>query len=142
MSEPVIKLLVAGVLLLHGLGHGGALGALIWIARFPGTNTGGWLSAKSWLFPALTPLVATTLASIFWVSSLLGFVAAGLWFWGLPGEGWRQLALASAVVSTLGMALFWGTWPTFNTLAALAVNLAVLLSQLVYHWPPQSLFAK
>ncbi|MBF6595180.1 MAG: hypothetical protein IVW51_12155 [Thermaceae bacterium] len=142
MSEPVIKLLVAGVLLLHGLGHSGALGALIWIARFPGTNTGGWLSAKSWLFPALTPSAATTLASIFWVLSLLGFVAAGLSFWGLPGEGWRQLALASAVVSTLGIALFWGTWPTFNTLAALAVNLAVLLSQLVYHWPPQSLFGK
>lgn len=31
MSDQSIKLIAAGALLLHGLGHGGALGALAWI---------------------------------------------------------------------------------------------------------------
>ncbi len=42
----------------------------------------------------------------------------------------------------LGIALFFGTWPTFNTLAALGMNIAVLVTQLWLHWPPQAMFAK
>ena len=53
MSDQIIKLVIGGVLLLHGLGHGGAIGALIWIGRRPGTDTGGWRAARSWLFPSL-----------------------------------------------------------------------------------------
>ncbi len=33
MSAQAIKILIAAALSLHGLGHGGALGALIWIGR-------------------------------------------------------------------------------------------------------------
>ena len=144
MSEQIIKIVIAAVLLLHGLGHGGALGALIWIRSRPGGDTGGWLAARSWLFPSLPAPVATTIASVFWVLSLIGFVAAALSFWGIlvPGDAWRQLAVASASVSTLGIVLFFGTWPTFNTIAALAVNIAVLVTQLWLHWPPQSMFGK
>ncbi|MCZ7571543.1 MAG: hypothetical protein M5U01_23595 [Ardenticatenaceae bacterium] len=142
MSDQLIKIVIAGALLLHGLGHGGALGALI--ARSRGMDTGGWRAARSWLFPPLAPRAATTVASIFWVVSLIGFVAAALSFWGIlvPGEAWRQIAVASAIVSILGMALFFGTWPAFNTLAALGVNVAVLVTQLWLYWPPQALFGK
>jgi hypothetical protein len=144
MSDQTIKLLIAGALLLHGLGHGGALGALIWLAKKPGTSTGGWKPARSWLFPNLDPSTARTIASIFWVLSLLGFVAAALSFWGIlvPGDLWRQLALVSAVVSGVGIVLFIGNWPTFNTIAALAMNVAVLVTQLFTHWPPQEMFGK
>jgi hypothetical protein len=132
------------VLLLHGLGHGGAIGALIWIGRRPGTDTGGWLPARSWLFPSLPAPAATRLASIFWVLSLIGFVTVALSFWVIvmPGDVWRQLAVASAIVSILGIVLFFGTWPTFNTLAALGVNVAVLVTQLWLRWPPQAMFGK
>lgn len=84
------------------------------------------------------------MAVIFWVLSLIGFVAAALSFWGIfvPGEAWKQLAVASAIVSTLGIALFLGTWPPFNTLAALGVNVAVLVTQLWLHWPPETMFGK
>ncbi len=144
MSAQTIRVLIAGALLLHGLGHGGALGALIWIRLKPGTDTGGWLAARSWLFPSLSGPAATTVASIFWTLSLLGFIAAALSFWGVlvPGDAWRQLALASSIVSALGIVLFFGTWPTFNTLAALAVNIAVLVTQLWLRWPPQAMFGK
>lgn len=60
----------------------------------------------------------------------------------MPGDVWRQLATASAIVSTLGIVLFFGTWPTFNTIAALAVNIAVLVTQFWLHWPPQAMFGK
>jgi hypothetical protein len=142
MSAQTIKVLVAGALLLHGLGHAGALGALV--AHSRRYFTGFWLPARSWLFPSLAAPAARTVASTFWVLSTIGFVAASMSFWGIlvPGEAWRHLALASSIVSMLGIALFFGTWPAFNTVAALAMNLAVLVTQLWLHWPPQSMLGK
>jgi hypothetical protein len=141
MSDQVVKLVVPLTLLVHGLGHGGAWGALVWIGARPGTDTGGWLAARSRLVPSLPASTATTVASAFWILSLIGFVVAALAFWGVlvPGETWRPLAVASALVSIAGIALFFGTWPMFNTLAALGVNVAVLVAVLSLHWPPQSL---
>jgi hypothetical protein len=40
------------------------------------------------------------------------------------------------VVSGVGIVLFFGTWPMFNTLAALAVNGAVLVALVVLRWTP------
>ena len=141
MSASTTKVLIAGILLLHGLGHGGALGALI--ARSRGMDAGAWRAPRLWAFPSLAVRAAATVASIFWVLSLIGFVTAALSFWGIlvPGEAWRPLAVASAIVSILGIGLFFGTWPAFNTVAALGVNITVLVSQLWLHWPPQAMFA-
>ena len=144
MSDHSVKLIVAVALLVHGLGHGGALAALMWIAARPGTDTGGWLAARSWLVPSLPASTATTVASIFWILSLTGFVVTALPFWGVPvpGQAWRLLAVASALVSTAGIVLFVGRWPMFNTLAALGVNAAVLLAVFWFHWPPHTLFGR
>jgi hypothetical protein len=140
MSTQTIRLLIAGALLLHGLGHGGALAAMAYAGR--GRDAGKWRTARSWLIPSLPPGSATILASIFWILSLIGFVAAAMSFWGLliPGEWWRALALVSACVSGLGIVLFFGRWPLFNTLAAQAMNVAVLVTQLWTHWPPTDMF--
>jgi len=139
MSDQTAKVLISGVLLVHGLGHGGALAALIWIALRPGTNTSGRVAARSWLFPSLRPKTAAIVASAFWIVSLVGFVATVLALWLVPGDAWRMLAVGSAIVSTVGIALFFGTWPIFNTLAALVVNIAVLAGLLWLGWPPQAL---
>ncbi len=138
MSEQTIKLVVAGVLLLHGLGHGGALGALAWIRLRPGTPSGAWHAAQSWLIPSLAADTAMTVASAVWVASLAGFVIAAMSFWGVlvPESVWRPLAVASALVSIAGITCFFGTWPMFNTLAALAVNVAVLVAVLGLRWSP------
>ena len=140
MSDQTIRLVTAGVLLLHGLGHGGALGALAWIRWRPEAATGPWLSARSWILPSLPAGTATTAASVFWILSLAGFVITAMSFWGLvmPGGVWRPLGVASALVSIAGITLFFGTWPMFNTLAALAVNVAVLVAVLWLHWPPDA----
>lgn len=139
MSDQTIEVIIAGALLLHGLGHAGALGALI--ANGLGYSTGSWLPARSWLFPSLAAPAARAVARIFWVLSAIGFVAASMLFWGIlaPGDAWRQIALASSVVSILGIALFFRIWPTFNTLAALGMNIAVHVTQLHeiwLAWPP------
>jgi hypothetical protein len=60
----------------------------------------------------------------------------------VPGEAWRPLAVVSAIVSMLGIMLFIGTWPTFNTLAALGVNVAVLVAVLGLHWPSETMFGR
>ena len=137
LSTDTIRALIPGVLLIHGLGHGGALGALLWIRFNPGTPTGGWLSARSWILPSLDASTATTIAMTFWTVSLAGFLMAALAFLGLvlPEVAWRPLAVGSAFVSLAGILLFFGTWPVFNTTAALAVNVAVLGALLVARWP-------
>lgn len=142
MSTQTIKLVIAGLLLLHGIAHLGALAALL--VNRAGGDTDGWLPARSWLSPSLAPDTGTAVATAFWVLSAIGFVAAALSFWGLllPEDLWRQLAVASSVVSALGIGLFLGTWPVFNTTAALGVNIAVLVALVGLHWPPIEMFAK
>ena len=100
------------------------------------------MTARSWLVPSLPGDTATTIASAFWIASLVGFVVAAMSFWGVlvPGEVWRPLGVAAALVSMAGIVLFFGTWPAFNTLAALGVNVAVLVALLGLRWPPQTLF--
>lgn len=144
MSDQMIKLIAAGVLLLHGLGHGGALGALAWIQLSPGSDTGAWLAARSWLVPSLSGNAATTLASVFWIASMLGFVIAAMSLFGVvfPSSVWRPLAVASAFISIVGIVLFFGTWPMFNTIAALGVNAAVLAAVLWLRWPTETMLGR
>lgn len=144
MSDQMLRLVVGGVLLVHGLGHSGALAALIWLRVRPGANTGNWLPARSWLNPSLPADTAIRLASAFWIVSLAGFVLAALLFWGIliPDGVWQPLGVGTALVSLTGIVLFLGTWPIFNTVAALGVNVAVLVAVLWLQWPPETLFAR
>jgi hypothetical protein len=140
MSDQAVRTIVGVVLILHGLGHGGALGALFWIAHVGGQKTGGWTAARSWVLPSLSAETAALVAGTFWVVSLVGFVAAGLAVLGIlvPQDLWSPLAVASAIVSTVGIVLFAGTWPIFNTVAAMAVNIGVFVAVLALHWTPSA----
>jgi hypothetical protein len=142
MSERTVKFIIAAVLFLHGIAHIGPVGAYLWIKTRPNDPTSGWVAARSWLAPGLPPRAATTLATILWAFSLVGFVAAALACAGivLPSGLWSQLAVVSAFISSIGIIAFFGTWPMFNTLAAVGVNAAVLVTQLILDWPPATLF--
>jgi hypothetical protein len=128
MSTQILRILIAGALFVHGVGH----------------TLGFWMPARSWLFPNLGELTSRIISSIFWVLAAAGFLAALLGFLGVlvPSGLWRPLTVGTAVVSILGLALFWNTWPTFNTIGALGMNIAVLITQLWLHWPPTSMFGK
>jgi hypothetical protein len=142
MSVQTISLVIVAVLFLHGIAHLGALAALL--VNWRGHDTDGWRSARSWILPSLAPSAATTVASAFWVLSAIGFVAAAMSFWGVlfPGDLWRQLAVVSSIVSGIGIIIFLGRWPVFNTTAALGVNIAVLVARFWLNWPPVELFGK
>lgn len=144
MSGRTIRLVIAAVLLVHGLGHGIAAGALVFMHGRE-EAIAGLRAAQSWLLPSLSPVAATTLATTISVLALVGFVAATMAFWGVlvPGGAWRRLAVVSAIVSTVGIVLFFGAWlPLPNTLAALGVNVAVLVALLGLHWPPRAMFGR
>jgi len=142
MSEGTVSFIIAAVLFLHGIAHIGPVGAYIWIKSRPQDPTSGWTAARSWLAPGFSTRAATILATIFWAFSLVSFVAAALAFSGILVSAalWSQLAVVGAVISSLGIIAFFGTWPIFNTLAALGVNATVLVTQLIVHWPPAGMF--
>ena len=122
----MLRILIAGALFVHGVGH----------------MLGLWMPARSWLLPNVGEPTLRIIGGILWVLTAVGFLAACLGFLGfvVPGVWWRPLAVISAFVSLFGLFLFWGTWPTMNVIGALAMNLAVLLTQLWFRWPPTSRF--
>jgi len=97
MSTNTIRILIAGALFVHGVGH----------------TLGLWMPARSWLMPNAREPVLRTLSSILWVLTAVGFILSCLGFLGVvvPVDWWRPLAVVFALVSLLGLGLFWGTWP-------------------------------
>lgn len=139
MNDDTLRLVVGGILLVHGIAHVGPIGAQLWIRSGHVTPAGSWSAARSWAAPGLSADAAGTVAGAFWVVSLVGFVLTALAFWGigLPVDAWGPLGAGSALVSTAGIVLFAGTWPAFNTVAALGVNVGVIVAVLI-GWPPAS----
>jgi hypothetical protein len=99
------------------------------------------MPARSWLLPRANPSALRIVTSIFWTLSAIGFVASALGFWGwiVPSAWWSALAILFAVVSLIGLVLFFGTWPAFNTVGAFGMNIAILATQLWLDWPPEGL---
>jgi len=128
MSTQILRILIAGVLFVHGTGH----------------TLGFWMPVRSWLFPNWEEPVLRMISSTFWILAVMGFLAALLGFLGVlvPSHLWRPLAVGTSIISILGLVLFWGTWPAFNTVGAFGMNIIVLLTQLWFHWPPSSMFGK
>ncbi|NIN99531.1 MAG: hypothetical protein GTO49_32090 [Anaerolineae bacterium] len=128
MSPQTIRILIAGALFVHAVGH----------------TLGFWMPARSWLLPNLPESTLRIISSIFWILASIGFLASLLGFLGIvvPVEWWRSIAVVFAFVSLLGLLLFWSTWPAFNTIGAISMNLAVLVTQLWLRWPPVSLFGR
>lgn len=134
MVDVTVELVIFAALLVHGIGHVGALGTLAVIAYRPGMSTGNWKAARSWLVPSLPKSAAAAVASVFWMVSLVGFVLVALGWWGvLLPDLWRPLAIVSAMVSAGGIVLFFRTWPVFNTAAALGMNIVAVI--LALFWP-------
>jgi hypothetical protein len=149
MSPEIFRILIAGALFLQAFSHGVAFFALLKDA----TRSKGQppLPVRSWLLPSLAPKTAAWLASLFWLLATVGFVATAVIFWEttLPGETWRLLAGASALISTLGIALFSGIWPgapnrklsNIDTGIALGIDVVLLLLLLV-GWLPGTLYSR
>jgi hypothetical protein len=137
MSSITLRIIIAAVLFIHGIGHFmGVMPALRLV------DVKGW-NSRSWL---LTPLIGETasriLSILLFLAALVGFVAAALALvgWLVPHESWRMLAVVSAVISIVTIALFWNAFVSLipNKVGALGVDIAVLVCLLVLNWPSEA----
>lgn len=125
MDATIVRLVVAGVIGAHGVGH--MLGWLpAWgIARFEGMSSHSWL-----LSGAFGEGGARVSAGILFIVPTLGFVAAAAGL--LAGQAWwRPVAVGSAAASLACTALFPNAFSTGSTIGSVAVNLVVLYGILV-----------
>ncbi len=149
-STQVLRIIVIVALAAHGIAHGLALSGLV--GQSVSGGAGSQVAVRSWLLPGLGPNAAAAAAIPFWLIATAGFLLAAVSFWGvlMPDAPWRQIAIASAVASIVGIALSTGTWPgspnelrsMLNTGIALTMNVAVLVSLLWLHWPAENLFGR
>jgi len=137
MSGMTLRIIIAVVLFIHGIGH--SMGVM------PALRLGdvtGW-NSRSWL---LTPLIGETasrvLSAVLFLVALVGFIgsALALMGWLVPHEWWRPLAVVSAVISLVTVALFWNAFVALfpNKVGALGVDLATLVCLLVLNWPSEA----
>jgi hypothetical protein len=131
----MLKIAIALVLLAHGVGHSMGLLQTFKVA----TINPEW-RGDSWL---LQPIGATTtqlVGSLLWTASIVLFVvlAATVVGW-LPASWFAPIGLAASVSSLAGVALFPIAFPTFSTIGAVVVDLAVVLAATWFHWLPSDL---
>ena len=129
----MLKIVIALVLLAHGIGHSMGLLGMFKVA----TVNPAW-QGDSWL---LTGTVGTTVTQaigvVVWAAAIVGFtlLAGSVMGW-LPTEWFQPLAIGSSIVSLAGVLLFPIAFPTFSTIGAAVVDLAVLAATLWYGWTP------
>jgi hypothetical protein len=125
MSTSTIRIITGVVLIVHGIGHVMALLPALNI-----TSTDNW-HYRSWLLTRLLgDTVSRVLVIVLFGAAMIGFNAAGLGLFGwlVPHSAWQTLAIVSAVISLVSLALFWNSFVAFfpNKIGAIAVNIATL----------------
>jgi hypothetical protein len=90
--------------------------------------------SKSWLgfVGGLPAQSGSALVPIIAGLAGLGFIAAvvGLFWTGFPAVWWRLVVIASAILSILLYALFFGRW----SVLPLVLDLAILWGMMLQHW--------
>lgn len=134
----MLRIVIALVLVAHGIGHSMGLLGMFKVA----TVNPAW-HGDSWILtgaggPTLTQAVGTLL----WTLAIVGFVALGAVVMGwLPEAWWQPLAIGSSLVSLAGLLFFPIAFPVFSTIGAFAVDVAVLAAVVWYGWVPSDLAA-
>jgi hypothetical protein len=134
----MLKIIIALVLLSHGIGHSMGLLQVFKIA----TVSPQW-KGDSWLLTGSAGLaVSQILAVSLWILAIVGFAALAAVVVGwLPEAWWVPLAIGASAVSLAGLFLFPVAFPLFSTVGAFAVNAAVLVAVLWFQWVPSDLAA-
>lgn len=132
----MVKIAIGVVLIAHGIGHSMGLLQVFKVA----TVNPQW-QGDSWL---LSGVMGTTFAQAIgvslWTLAIIGFaLLAGVVVGWVPAAWWQPVAIGSAVVSLVGLFLFPMAFPTFSSIGALVIDIAVLAAVLWYHWTPSDL---
>jgi len=120
VNTELLRIGIAGVIAAHGIGHVLGWMPALGLARFEGVSSRSWL-----LTDTFGEVVTRPVAGAIWIGPTVGFVlaAAGM----LMGqEWWRPVALGSAAVSLVAVALFWDALPPSSRIGCIAVDVALL----------------
>lgn len=125
MSESTIRIITGLVLFAHGIGH---IMAILPALNLASTETWHY---RSWLLSSiLGDTLSRVLVIVLFGAALLGFIAAGmgLFGWLVPHSAWQTLAIASAIISLVALALFWNAFVALipNKVGAIVVNIITL----------------
>jgi lipoprotein signal peptidase len=121
----MLRIVLAVVIGAHGFGH------ILFLMPLLG-NTNWGQSTQSWLLGGDTP--AHLIGSLLWIVTMLVFGAAA---YGLVSQysWWRNAAILAAVVSLVGLIIFWANPATSPAISALGFDLLVLGALLIIHFP-------
>ena len=145
MSSATLRAVIAAVLLFHGVGH--LMGVIPALRLFEiSDSSASWLkgwTSHSWLLSDLLgEAVARLVSIVLFLTALIGMVGAalGLLGWIVPSEYWRALAIVSAVISLITIALYWNAFIFLfpHKVGAIGVNLAVLVCLIWMDWPSKA----
>jgi len=132
MDAGLIRIIGAGVLAAHGIGH-----TLGWLPAW-GVTTFEGVSSNSW---ALTGVIgdapARAVGGVLFVLPMVGFLAAAAGL-ALGQPWWRQVAVVSAALSLAATALYPQAFTVSSTAGSIAVNVVVLYGILVAGWGVES----
>ena len=135
MPTSTLRLLIAIVLIIHGIGHAWGI-----MSAFGVTLT-KLHSAYSWvLTKPLGSATTSIIAFLIFLLALIGFVAGGLSLmsWLIPHSAWQQLVIWSSIVSIVGLMLFQHAFPFVfpNVVGAIIIDIAALVCLICFKWPP------
>jgi hypothetical protein len=124
---------LAIVVFAHGVGHLLFLGPAVGLGNWAGQTGQSWILSGS-----LGDGVARAIAAIVWSSVVVLFVAGVGGF--LAGtDWWRAVMIAAAAVSIVGIVAYWDGIATTNAIFALVVDVLILGSLVLAHWPSTQL---
>jgi lipoprotein signal peptidase len=121
----MLRVFLAIMIAAHGIGHVLFLAPMLSIADW-GQST------RSWLLGDTTG--AHLLGGLLWLITIVGFGASAF---GLFNQQpwWRNVAVISAGLSTVGLILFWVSPVRAPVLSALIFNFVVMGALVIVHWP-------
>ena len=145
MSGTTLRLIIAGVICFHGIGH--LMGVIPALRLIPINDSSpdwlkGW-SSRSWLLTNLLGnSVANVICAILFAAGFIGFIGTGLSLlgWLVPHAWWRSLAVVTAVLSLVTLALYWNGLMLFfpHKAGAISVDVATLVCLLWANWPTET----
>lgn len=132
MSAELIRITLAIVVGAHGVGH------ILFLVNDLGIAD--WQqSTRSWLLTNIFGDVLTRgIGSVIWAFAILGFVAVAFGMFQQSGS-WRTIAIASSLVSAIGVILFWSNPVSSPAISALVFDIIVVVALLIFRFPPSTL---
>jgi hypothetical protein len=124
-----MNVLLALVVLAHGIGHVLFLAPTIRLASWADQSGHSWL-----MTPLLGDMPTQVVGGAIWIATI-GLFVAGVGGFLTGQDWWRAVTVAAAIVSIVGIVLMWDGIATTNAILALAFDVLILGSLLWLQWP-------